>query len=62
MNKSNVYYMEKDGAVKIPDKYKTMSHEEISDECARLVKTIKDKAKITDRKTKSSTKTKFIAF
>lgn len=58
MNKS--YYMEKDGAVKIPDKYKKMSHEEISNECARLAETVKNKAKATVKKTKVTTKTKFV--
>ena len=56
MNEANVYYMEKDGAVKISDKYKKMSHEEIIAECTRLAKTVKDKAK----KTKVATKTRFV--
>ena len=60
MSESNVYYMEKDGAVKIPDKYKKMSHEELSAECARLAKTVKNKAKDKAKKTKVATKTRFV--
>lgn len=60
MNESNVYYMEKDGAVKIPDKYKKMSHDEITAECARLTKAVKEKAKSTVKKTKVEKKTRFV--
>ena len=60
MSESNVYYMEKDGVVKIPDKYKKMSHEELSAECARLAKTVKNKTKDKAKKTKVATKTRFV--
>nr|WP_308657857.1 hypothetical protein [uncultured Agathobacter sp.] len=60
MNKSNICYMEKDGAVKIPDKYKKMSHDEISAECVRLTKTVKNRAKQTVKKVKIKPKTKFV--
>lgn len=57
MNDSNVYCMEKDGAVNIPDEYKKMSYEEISAECARLEKKVKEKT--STKKHKIVTKTKF---
>lgn len=60
MNNTGIYYMEKDGAVEIPDKYKKMSHNEISAECARLAKEMKEKAKISVKKTKAVSKTKFV--
>ena len=41
-----MYYMEKDGAVNIPDEYKKMSYDEISAECVRLAKSVKDNVKI----------------
>lgn len=51
--------MEKDGAVKIPDKYKNMSYEEITAECARLANSVKSKRKATIKKPKMGCKTKF---
>ena len=60
MNNSDMYYMEKDGAVHIPDKYRKMSHDEISAECVRLAKTVKDNAKPTAKKKKVITKTNFL--
>ena len=59
MNKSGIYYMEKDGAVKIPDKYKNMTYEEITAECARLANSVKSKRKATIKKPKMGCKTKF---
>jgi len=60
MDKLSIYYMEKDGAVKIPEKYKKMSYDEITDECSRLTKDMKNKAKTAIKKTKMVTKTKFV--
>lgn len=37
-----------------------MSHEEITAECTRLAKAVKDKAKSTVKKTKVVKKTKFV--
>lgn len=53
-----VYYMEKDGAVKIPEKYEKMNHEQITEECARLTKE-KLGNKKDERKEKAPCKTKF---
>ena len=55
MSNADFYYMEKDGAVKIPDKYKKMSYEEISAECARLLKTKKTKSAVKKPKVKGET-------
>lgn len=62
MNKSSVCYMEKDGVVKIPDKYKKMSHDEIFAECTRLAKAVKDKEQSTVKKAKATVKTKFFIY
>jgi hypothetical protein len=36
--KTDIYYMESDGAVKIPEKYDKMNLSEITAECVRLSK------------------------
>lgn len=53
-----VYYMERDGAVKIPEKFDKMNYAEISAECARLSKE-KASKKVVEKKEKTSCKTKF---
>lgn len=60
MNNSEikVYYMECDGAVKIPEKYDKMNHAEITAECARLSKEKANK-KTAAKKSKIPCKTKF---
>lgn len=60
MNKSSIYYTEKDGAVKIPDEYKTMTYDEISAECTRLQKAVKSKTTNSVKKVKKKCKTKFV--
>lgn len=37
-SENKVYYMERDGAVKIPEKYDKMNYAEITAECASLSK------------------------
>ena len=39
-SENKVYYMERDGAVKIPEKYDKMNYAEITAECARLLLTV----------------------
>lgn len=53
-----VYYMERDGAVKIPEKYDKMNHEQITEECARLTKE-KIGTNKAEKKEKTPCKTKF---
>ena len=57
--KNKVYYMERDGAVKIPEKYDKMNYAEITAECARLSKEKANKKSVT-KKTKIPCKTKFM--
>jgi hypothetical protein len=60
MNKeeNHIYYMERDGAVKIPEKYDKMNLTEITAECVRLSK-IKTAHKKLVKQEKSGCKTKF---
>lgn len=51
--------MERDGAVKIPEKYDKMNYAEITAECARLSKEKANKKSVT-KKTKIPCKTKFV--
>lgn len=53
-----VYYMERDGAVKIPEKFDKMTYSEISAECARLAQA-KGNKKPVQKKKKVPCKTKF---
>jgi hypothetical protein len=60
--KTDIYYMEYDGAVKIPEKYDKMNLSEITAECARLSKkkTIQKPCQQTVvKKEKAKCKTKF---
>jgi hypothetical protein len=56
--KTDIYYMECDGAVKIPKKYDKMNLSEITAECARLSKE-KTSQKTVAKKEKAKCKTKF---
>jgi hypothetical protein len=56
--KTDVYYMECDGSVKIPEKYNKMNLSEITAECARLSKK-KATQKTVVKKEKAKCKTKF---
>jgi hypothetical protein len=60
MNNTNndAYYMECDGAVKIPAKYDKMNLAEITAECTRLSKKDKSKKSVKKRE-KPKCKTKF---
>ena len=53
--RKKVYYMERDGAVKIPEKFDKMNYAEISAECARLSKKKVDSKSIV-KKIKSHAK------
>lgn len=57
-SENKVYYMERDGAVKIPEKFDKMNYVEITAECARR-SSEKTKQKTAEKKKKISCKTKF---
>ena len=58
-SENKVYYMERDGAVEIPEKYDKMNYAEITAECAILSKEKANKKSVT-KKTKIPCKTKFM--
>lgn len=56
---SNTMYMEKDGAVVIPERLQKMNHSEIVAECARLERKLNSE-KAAVKKQKPVCKTKFV--
>jgi hypothetical protein len=54
--KTDIYYMECDGAVKIPEKYDKMNLSEITEECTRLSKEKSQKKNVKKHETNCKTK------